>query len=242
LHGAGGSGASVAYIAEKLAKDRNVVVIDLPGHGESDYDPGPGGTTIKACAESVLTVLDKLDLRTVDLVGIEGGACVALEMAGRYPDRTARLALVHPQQFSAEQSAQWLAAGLPSLKPDWAGGHLLRGWHMVRDSRLYFPWFQRDQAGIRWQEPELDDERMQLEVTEYLKAEGAWQELLRDQLDYPLTEKLIGCPRPIILCASFLSPWCVTAEKLAAQMDMQFLELNDDPEKWGALLVQVLSG
>ena len=241
LHGAGGSGASVAFIADKLAKNSNVLVIDLPGHGESDYDPGPGGTTIEACAESVLTVLNKLDLRAVDLVGIEGGACVALEMAGRYPDRTARLALAHPQAFSAEQSAQWRAAGLPSLEPDWAGGHLLRGWHMVRDSRLYFPWFQRDQKGIRWQEPDLDDERLQLEVTEYLKAEGAWQELLRNQLEYPLTEKLIGCPGQVTLCASSVSPWCDATKNLASLTGLPFLDLSNDRETWGTVLADVLT-
>jgi pimeloyl-ACP methyl ester carboxylesterase len=241
LHGAGGSSASVTNIAEGLADSRSVLVIDLPGHGESDYDPGADGVTIKACAESVRAVLNQLDLQSVDLVGVEGGACVAVELAGYHPDRIARLALVHPPEMSPEQADQWRESGMPSLEPDWAGGHLLRCWHMVRDSRLYFPWFRRDQAGIRWLEPELDDERIQLEVTDYLKAEGSWQQMLRDQLDYPLVDKLTACRAKVTLCASPRSPWYVATEKIAARTDLQFTDLTDDPRNWGTLLAATLS-
>jgi len=241
LHGAGGSSASVAFIAAGLAESRSVLVIDLPGHGESDYDPGPDGATIQACAEMVFAVLDQLGLQSVDLVGFEGGTFVALEMAGRQPDRTARLALVHPPELSPEQADEWRESSMPSLEPDWAGGHLLRCWHMVRDSRLYFPWFRRDQAGILWQEPELDDRRIQLEVTEYLKAEGAWQAMLRDQLEYPLLDKLTACRDKVTLCASPRSPWCVVTENLAARTDLHFSDLGDDHEKWGTLLAVILS-
>ncbi|MCP4811642.1 MAG: hypothetical protein GY888_03965 [Planctomycetaceae bacterium] len=193
------------------------------------------------CAALVLMVLDKLDLPVVELVGVEGGALLALEIANRHPDRVGRLALVHPPELDAEQADAWRESGLPSFQPDWFGGHLLHCWHMVRDSRLYFPWFQRDQQGIHWQEPELDNGCLQLEVTEYLKAEGAWQELLRDQLAYPLLDKLTVSREKISLCATPRSPWYAITETLATRTGLPFSVLPDSPAKWGAILAVMLS-
>jgi hypothetical protein len=56
---------------------------------------------------------------------------------------------------------------------------------MVRDSRLFSPWFRRERGGIRHDEPDLDDHRIQLEVRDLLRSNGAWQALLRDALGYP---------------------------------------------------------
>ena len=75
-------------------------------------------------------------------------------------------------------------AGLPALTPVWSGGHLLEAWHLVRDSRLFSPWFRREPAGIRPGEPDLDDARIQRDVRDLLRANGAWQALLRDALGY----------------------------------------------------------
>ncbi len=241
LHGAGGSSATVASIAAGLAETRSVLAIDLPGHGETECAPDPGGITMATCAALVLMVLDKLDLPVVELVGVEGGALLALEIANRHPDRVGRLALVHPPELDAEQADAWRESGLPSFQPDWFGGHLLHCWHMVRDSRLYFPWFQRDQQGIHWQEPELDNGCLQLEVTEYLKAEGAWQELLRDQLAYPLLDKLTVSREKISLCATPRSPWYAITETLATRTGLPFSVLPDSPAKWGAILAVMLS-
>lgn len=56
---------------------------------------------------------------------------------------------------------------------------------MVRDSRLFKPWFRRERGGIRHDEPDLDDHRIQLEVRDLLRSCGTWQALLRDALGYP---------------------------------------------------------
>jgi pimeloyl-ACP methyl ester carboxylesterase len=241
LHGAGGSSATVASVADGLAGSRSVIVVDLPGHGESDDEPGPGGFTIDAGAAQVCAVLDALKIETADLVGVEGGAYVALEIAARFPERSGRLALVHPPAYSDEQADGMREFGMPSMAPDWFGGHLLHCWNMVRDSRLYFPWFQRDQAGIIWQEPELDDRRIQLEVTELLKAEGAWQQMLSDELDYPFADKLAGRGDKVTLFASPRSPWFAATERAAAQAGQPFVELDSGPEQWGVPLASALS-
>lgn len=241
LHGAGGSSATVADVMAGLARSRAVLAIDLPGHGESGYQLGSGGVTVEACANAVAVGLNQLNLPTVDLVGDEGGALVALEFATRHPSRVGRLALVHPPKCSPEQTDGFHESGLPSLAPDWFGGHLLRCWHMARDSRLYFPWFQRDQAGILWRKPELDDRRIQLEVTEYLKADGAWQQLLHSQLAYPLRDALKARPEGVALCAARQSPWFATTESIAEKTRVPFVVLDGDRESWGGQLALALT-
>jgi len=241
LHGAGGSSTTVAFLAQGLVATRAVICIDLPGHGETDCDPVPAGPTIDACAELVIAVLDELDLPVVDVVGVDGGACVALEVAGCHPDRAGRLALVHPPELSPGQIREFREHGMPSLAPDWFGGHLLHCWHMVRDSRLYFPWFRRDQAGIVWQEPDLDDRRIQLEVTEYLKADGAWQKMLQNQLDYPLQDKLVVHRDKITVYASPKNPWYPVTRNTAAHLSLPFCDLDGDPDDWGTIMASGFS-
>src|SRR5436190_4583484 len=68
---------------------RNVLALDLPGHGRSEGPPLP---TIAAMAEWVCGVLDAQDIATASIVGHSMGALVALDAANRRPERIERLA------------------------------------------------------------------------------------------------------------------------------------------------------
>lgn len=70
---------------------RNVLALDLPGHGRSD---GPLVTTIPGMADWVLSAVDALDIAAVTLVGHSMGSLVTLEAAARHPERMTRLALL----------------------------------------------------------------------------------------------------------------------------------------------------
>ena len=74
---------------------RSVYAPDLPGCGESD--PAPGAAAPGAVAESADAVADlaaDLRLRQIDLLGIQTGAAVALELAAAKPELVRRLVLV----------------------------------------------------------------------------------------------------------------------------------------------------
>ena len=68
-----------------FAKNHRVVTIDLPGHGES----GQGRKTwsIESYGEDVKTVVTKLNLRRVVLIGSSMGGPISLEAARRMPER-----------------------------------------------------------------------------------------------------------------------------------------------------------
>jgi len=68
-----------------FSKDHRVVTIDLPGHGESGK--GRKDWSIGGFGEDVKTVVGKLGLRRVVLIGSSMGGPVALEAARRMPER-----------------------------------------------------------------------------------------------------------------------------------------------------------
>jgi pimeloyl-ACP methyl ester carboxylesterase len=70
---------------------RNVLALDLPGHGRSE---GPPLASVEAAADWVPKVLDCLGLGSAALVGHSMGSLIALECAARHPAHVERIALI----------------------------------------------------------------------------------------------------------------------------------------------------
>jgi pimeloyl-ACP methyl ester carboxylesterase len=70
---------------EEFSTSNTVITIDLPGHGLSGMDRD--GWSMMAYGEDVQTVVEKLDLHNVVLVGHSMGGPLVLEAAGLMPDR-----------------------------------------------------------------------------------------------------------------------------------------------------------
>ncbi|MCX7741761.1 MAG: alpha/beta fold hydrolase, partial [Tepidimonas sp.] len=69
----------------------NVLAIDLPGHGRSGGEPP---SSVEQAAQTVIALLDALQLPQAALVGHSFGSLIALQAAAQAPARVARLALV----------------------------------------------------------------------------------------------------------------------------------------------------
>jgi len=79
-----------------------VLAVDLPGHGRS---AGAPLASIEATADWIVALLDAAGVKAAALVGHSMGSLVALECAGRYPERVRRVALVgtaFPMRVSPE--------------------------------------------------------------------------------------------------------------------------------------------
>ena len=81
VHGLGGSVRSWDLIAPTLSQSRELVLIDLPGHGRSP--PVVGRQTIAAFADAISDFISAKGLGAVDLVGSSVGARLALELSRR---------------------------------------------------------------------------------------------------------------------------------------------------------------
>ena len=69
----------------EFSKTNRVVTIDLPGHGQSGQ--GRKSWSVESYGDDVKTVVTKLDLKRVVLVGSSMGGSIALEATKRMPDR-----------------------------------------------------------------------------------------------------------------------------------------------------------
>jgi pimeloyl-ACP methyl ester carboxylesterase/membrane protein DedA with SNARE-associated domain len=92
LHGSPGSGGDFAGVAPLLAERRRVIVPDLPGFGRTsavvpDY-------SIRAHADYVLQLMDRLRVERAHLVGFSMGGGVALSLYDLAPERVLSTTLV----------------------------------------------------------------------------------------------------------------------------------------------------
>jgi len=81
IHGLGGSTRSWDTIADDLARSRDLVIIDMPGHGRSA--PLPGRQTIAAYADAIAAFMREQGLDRADLLGSSVGARLVLELSRR---------------------------------------------------------------------------------------------------------------------------------------------------------------
>jgi pimeloyl-ACP methyl ester carboxylesterase len=243
VHDAGSSSRALTALAERLGQSRAVLAPDLPGHGESDGTAINTPVDVATCARACGDLLERLHIHEADVLGIGAGGAVALALAGRSRCKLRCIVWMDPPAIPDSELAAWQASGLPSLAADWHGGHLSRAWHMVRDARLYFPWFRRDQSAIRWNEPDLDERRIQLEVTERLKAEGAWQSLLADAWRPNVAQRVgaAGRASSTVLCAPMSSPWRSSAEAAATGAGCRFMALADEENAQISALLEAFS-
>jgi pimeloyl-ACP methyl ester carboxylesterase len=209
LHAAAGS----AVTADRLARALNdSAAMDLPGHGEHALS-ADHHLSVTECAQHVVDLLSARNDEPILLAGQGEGAWVALEAARLAPERCSGVLLLDPPELATDLREAMKQEGLPSMAPDWHGGHLSRAWHTVRDGRLFHPWFRRTPESIRWIEPDLDPLRLTLEVREMLSAEGHWQALARDALDYPAAERISELAAPVYVLIAADNP---SGNRLAA--------------------------
>ena len=91
LHGWGCSTKHFAQIAQDLAKDHRVTVIDFPAHGQSGRPPEPWG--VKEFAACVNDLMGQLGIAPCDIIAHSFGGRVALWLAANEPQLVSRLVL-----------------------------------------------------------------------------------------------------------------------------------------------------
>jgi pimeloyl-ACP methyl ester carboxylesterase len=81
IHGTGGSRAAWTPVVDLLAPQREVLVVDLPGHGESDLPPAGVPHSPLGYARILAELLDELAIDSAHVAGNSVGGWTALELA-----------------------------------------------------------------------------------------------------------------------------------------------------------------
>jgi pimeloyl-ACP methyl ester carboxylesterase len=88
LHGQGLSHHSWDPIITQLSAERDVIAVDLPGHGQSPRQPAGHGNAPVDLAVAVAELLDELGLESAHVAGNSTGGWVALELGRLQRART----------------------------------------------------------------------------------------------------------------------------------------------------------
>jgi len=121
VHGIGSRRQVWGPVLQRLASEREVVTVDLPGFGESADLPAGVIPTLDAHVDAVVAFLDEQGLNEIDVGGNSMGGGVALELARRGRVRTATA--LSPIGFWTPQEIHW---AVRSLKNTYATARALR--------------------------------------------------------------------------------------------------------------------
>ena len=97
IHGAGGSTRTWKRQIEELSSHFNLLIIDLPGHGQSANmkDPEPE-YTFDSISKTIWKVVDHHNIDKVHVLGVSLGAIIALNIETQFADRIKSLVLAGP--------------------------------------------------------------------------------------------------------------------------------------------------
>ena len=200
IHHAPGSTVLYETFLQEAAQTRPVLAFDLPGHGESDPLPG-NPQDIATWTRIALRVLEQAGIGRVRLHGHNGGAAVALELAHLLGTRAVALTLDAPIFLDDDTRARLSADYAPAVEPAWDGSHWLRAWHHLRDSELWWPWFERTRHNVRTT-PRIDPVELTLRVREAMKQPYSYGPAWCANMGYQWRERLAGLAMPVTLSAA----------------------------------------
>lgn len=231
-HDAIGSSDTVASLASGFIGKRPVIAIDLPGHGESERKVVGEDITVAALSKAVHDAAKRLDLKEYDFVGLRGGGVIGLELAAQ--TRAIRhLVMIDVPYFDDAVRKELRKHQTPDIQPNWHGGYLLESWHMLRDQRLFWPWYERSKAAAIKGEPQVDPEDINREVLELFRSKDMWRETGQAQLAYPLKRALRTTNASLVFAAP---PWAALFGHSRSAADdhpaAPFVTLSDETSRW----------
>jgi len=177
LHPTSSSMNFFAPLLPELGRDRSVYAFDLPGYGASDA-PNTD-LSIADIAGAIDDFMQSLRLRTVDMIGVQLGALVAVEVALARPTQCRKLVLSSVPHFTPQEmkSQEW--SSLPNMAAA-DGSHLLKEWQRLQQLRG---------TGV-------NPEQLTEELADALRSRRRSSSALHAMLEYPTQKRLATLRQP----------------------------------------------
>jgi pimeloyl-ACP methyl ester carboxylesterase len=105
VHGAGADKESWLRLAQKISHHYQLIIPDLPGHGESCYDSAHQ-YGIEQQTKNLIALLQHLGIEKLHVVGSSMGGAIAMRMAYQCPEMVKSLCLI--DSAGAESEKAWL--------------------------------------------------------------------------------------------------------------------------------------
>ncbi len=145
FHSSPASSVTLTALIARFGRERRVYAIDTLGNGDSAA-PALDRPDIAYFADAHLRAIDALGLAVVDLYGAHTGGCIAAEVSIRAPARVRSMILDGLSFYSEQERTDLLKRYAPAVPLDQSGSQLNYFWHFVRDTYLFWPWYERNPA------------------------------------------------------------------------------------------------
>ena len=185
--------ASLAAELADIAPHWPVIAIEAPGQSDSQT-PDPG--SVETAAEWILAALAGLGCTPQLLAGIRGSCTIAVEIGRQSP---IPIALLDPPLLPAAKRSAFLAEYPVDIEPRHDGGHVLATWNLLRDERLWAPWFDRRRASALPRVSGLGAEELHGRAVDLLKQPEHVHSLMQQVWRYPLQERAVSLPNGWII-------------------------------------------
>lgn len=206
LHEVGRAGGIYAALAGNLhAAGFEVLLPDLPGHGESDMFSLEG-----ELSDGFVNRLLGDDPRDTALLAFGGHAALALRLARQRRDRIGKVVLVDAPPSDAPTARRWREAFTATPAPVAHGGHLLEQWQRLRDRHLFWPGVALQRDEVLPEPAGIEPGELQQELFEALRCrpgvDECWREVLSAGLE---AERQAAIEAGVVLCGfhTAAAPW-----------------------------------
>jgi len=177
VHPTGSSMNFFSPLLPEMGRDRSVYAFDLPGYGSSDA-PNTD-LSIADLAGAIDDFMQSLRLRTADVLGIQLGALVAVELSLTKPAQSRKLVLSSVPHFTPQEmkSQDWNSLPVAAAAD---GSHLVKEWQRLQHMR-----------GISVNPEQLTDE-----LADALRSRRRSSSALHAMLEYPTQKRLAALRQP----------------------------------------------
>ena len=137
LHGFSGCGSNWETFSGEFAREYQLVIPDLRGHGRSTNPSN--AFTFRQSALDVFALLDNLEVTNFKAIGVSGGAKTLLHMATQQPGRLEALVLASATPYFPPQARAIMSQMTPDNRSEeeW---QLMRQWHKHGDDQIRALW------------------------------------------------------------------------------------------------------
>lgn len=179
----GGIGGIENSLAE-IARTWPVLAVEAPGQADSETgDPG----SIVTSAAWIRQALDAFGCPLRAVLGWEGSAALALEIAAA---TGATAFLVDPPAVLPALRSEFLDRYTADLTPHVDGRHVPIAWNLVRDERLWAPFYERVRSAALPSVSGLDAALLHRKAVDLFKQPAMLAPALAQLWRYPLAERL----------------------------------------------------
>ncbi|WP_336951539.1 alpha/beta hydrolase [Sphingobium aromaticivastans] len=196
LHDAPGSSLMWVERMAELATDHFVIAPDIPGSGESEGLAE--GAELSDYAQAIWRLCDALGVDGAVIEGRGLGASLAVEMAAGNPARCSALRIDGLLLPDPEQRFALLQNFAPPVEIERDGAHWYRLWLRLRDSLVYWPWYDTRRVALRRAPTRFDADELHAWATEVMKQRATCHHFPNAVLRHDAAVRLRDCTVPAL--------------------------------------------